>query len=121
MYLNKEIGQDMKKLTLLFFTFIGVVLLCPEANAQTSQSSTLSSKDEYWGTSKVERPGASADAVDRRAAGLDTRFNAYETDRRRNFDKKKIANSKRMKEILKKEKIMMKKYKRDKRRLRRSH
>ena len=109
----------MKKLSLLLFTF-GVILFYPEANAQTSQSSTLSEKDEYWGTAKVERKGASTDAVDRRAAGLDTRFNAYENNRRRSFDKKKIANSKRMKEILKKEKKMMKKHKRDKRRLRRS-
>ncbi|RDV13198.1 hypothetical protein DXT99_20870 [Pontibacter diazotrophicus] len=109
----------MKKLTLLIFTF-GIILLYPEANAQTSQSSTLSAKDEYWGTAKVERKGTSVDAADRRAAGLDTRFNAYENDRRRSFDKKKIANSKRMKEILKKEKKMMKKHKRDKRRLRRS-
>lgn len=109
----------MKKLTLLLFTF-GIILFYPEANAQTSQSSTLSAKDEYWGTAKVERKGTSVDAADRRAAGLDTRFNAYEDDRRRTFDKKKIANSKRMKEILKKEKKMMKKHKRDKRRLRRS-
>lgn len=109
----------MKKLTLLIFTF-GILFLYPEANAQTSQSSTLSAKDEYWGTAKVERKGTSVDAADRRAAGLDTRFNAYENDRRKSFDKKKIANSKRMKEILKKEKKMMKKHKRDKRRLRRS-
>lgn len=109
----------MKKLTLLILTF-GITFLCSEANAQTSQSSTLSAKDEYWGTEKVQRKGTTADAVDRRAAGLDTRFNAYENDRRRSFDKKKIANSKRMKEILKREKKMMKKYKRDQRRLRRS-
>lgn len=110
----------MKKLTLLLFTFLGIILIYPEANAQTSQSSTLSAKDEYWGTAKVERKGTSVDAADRRAAGLDTRFNAYENNRRKSFDKKKIANSERMKEILKKEKKMMRKHKRDKRRLRRS-
>jgi len=109
----------MKKLTLLLFAFTAM-LFCSEAKAQTSQSSTISTKDEYWGTAKAETKAASSDAVSRRADGLDTRFNAYEDGRRKTFDKKTVARSKRMKEILKKEEKMMKKHKRDKRRLRRS-
>lgn len=110
----------MKKLTLILFS-LAIVLFCSEAKAQNSQSSTISSKDEYWGTAKATPAAASVDAVGRRAEGLDTRFNAYENDNsRKKFDKKKIARSKRMKEILKKEEKMMKKHRRDKRRLRRS-
>jgi hypothetical protein len=111
----------MMRLTLPLFSFV-ILFTFSEAKAQTSQSSTQSAKDEYWGTAKVESKAAatSVDAVARRADGLDTRFNAYEDDRRRTFDKKKIARSKRMKDILKKEEKMMKKYKRDKRRLRRT-
>ncbi len=108
----------MKKLTLLLFSF-GIMFVCSEAKAQTSQSSTASTKDEYWGTAKVETKAAAVDAVGARSVGLDTRFNAYEDNQRSSFDKRKIANSKRMQEILKKEEKMMKKHKRDKRRLRR--
>lgn len=60
------------------------------------------------------------DAAERRAQGLDPRFNDYEDGRKGNFAKKSIMNSKRMKEILKMEKKMQKKHKRDLRRLRRS-
>lgn len=109
----------MSKLILLLSSFV-LVLSYSDAQAQTSQSSTQSAKDEYWGTEKSESKATSVDAVARRADGLDTRFNAYENQRRRTFDKKKIARSKRMKEILKKEEEMMKKHRRDKRRLRRS-
>ncbi|GAA4431978.1 hypothetical protein GCM10023188_20030 [Pontibacter saemangeumensis] len=109
----------MMKVTLLLFS-LATILFYSEAKAQTSQSSTVSTKDEYWGTAKAEPKAAAVDAVSRRAEGLDTRFNAYEDDRRKSFDKKKIARSKRMKEILKKEEKMMKKHRRDKRRLRRS-
>ena len=109
----------MKKLTLLLFSF-AMVLFCAEAKAQNSQSSTASTKDEYWGTAKAAPKAAAVDAVSRRAEGLDTRFNTYEDGRRKAFDKKKIAQSKRMKEILKKEEKMMKKHRRDKRRLRRA-
>ncbi|MCJ8165620.1 hypothetical protein MKJ04_12280 [Pontibacter sp. E15-1] len=108
----------MKKLPLLLL-FLGIVFFYTEANAQTSQSSTVSTTDEYWGTGKVETKAAAADAVGNRSVGLDTRFNTYEDDRRKSFDKKRIANSKRMQEILNKEEKMMKKHKRDKRRLRR--
>lgn len=110
----------MRKLTFLALFIIATAFVGTDAFAQTSQSSTLSTKDEYWGTSKVEK-ATTVDAVSRRGEGLDTRFNAYETSKRnKTFDKKRIANSKRMKAILKKEEKMMKKHKRDKRRLRRS-
>lgn len=107
----------MKKLTLLLFS-LGIVLCVSEAKAQSSLSSE-SSKDEYWGTAKAETKGASVDAVGRRTAGLDARFNTYEGEKRSRFAKKRIANSKRMKEILKKEDKMMKKRKRDRNRLKR--
>ncbi|MDX5421536.1 MAG: hypothetical protein LPK07_04095 [Hymenobacteraceae bacterium] len=107
----------MKKLTFILLS-LGCFLAFSEAKAQTTQSST-SSKDEFWGTAKVQDKGSSTDAVGRRASGLDTRFNTYEGNKRSRFSKDKIANSKRMKEILKKEKKMMKKHKRDKRRLER--
>ncbi len=103
----------MKKLFLLVL-FTGFAFAFSEANAQTSQSS---SKDEYWGTSKVATPAASADAVGRRGEGLDSRWNKYEDGRRSTFAKDRIRHSKRMKAILKKEKEMHKKHKRDKRRL----
>ncbi|AKD02417.1 hypothetical protein POKO110462_10540 [Pontibacter korlensis] len=107
----------MKKLILLLFS-LGIVLFVSEAKAQSSLSSD-SGKDEYWGTAKAETKGASVDAVGRRATGLDTRYNTYEGETRSSFAKRRIANSKRMKEILKKEDQMMKKRKRDQRRLRR--
>lgn len=103
----------MKKL-FLSILFIGFALAFSEANAQTSQSS---SKDEYWGTAKTETPAASTDAVGRRGEGLDSRWNKYEDGRRNTFAKDRIKHSKRMKAILKKEKEMHKKHKRDKRRL----
>ncbi|WP_299756296.1 hypothetical protein [uncultured Pontibacter sp.] len=107
----------MKKLTLLLFS-LGIVLFLSEAKAQSSLSSE-SGKDEFWGTAKAETKGTAVDAVDRRAAGLDTRYNTYEGQSRSNFAKRSIANSKRMKEILKKEDKMMKKRKRDRSRLKR--
>ncbi|MCX2742133.1 hypothetical protein [Pontibacter anaerobius] len=107
----------MKKLTLLLFT-LGIVLFISEAKAQSSLSSD-SGKDEYWGTAKAETKGTAVDAVGRRSAGLDARFNTYEGEKRSSFAKKRIANSKRMKEILKKEEKMMKKRKRDRNRLKR--
>ncbi|MFD2248471.1 hypothetical protein [Pontibacter ruber] len=110
----------MKKL-ILSITFLGLLFFASQAAAQTSQSSTGSStKDEYWGTAKAEDKGASADAVGRRANGLDTRWNAYEDSRRNKFTKDRVKNSKKMKAILKKEKEMHRKHKRDKRRLARS-
>ncbi|GAB3822665.1 hypothetical protein GCM10028895_27660 [Pontibacter rugosus] len=108
----------MKKLILLLFS-LGIVLLAQEANAQSSLSSDAA-KDEYWGTAKAETRGSSVSAVGQRSVGLDTRYNTYEGSQRSSFAKRKIANSKRMKEILKKEEKMMKKHKRDKRRLRRN-
>lgn len=107
----------MKKLTLLLFS-LGIVLFAHEVNAQSSLSSD-SGKDEFWGTAKAETRGSNTAAVGQRAAGLDTRYNTYEGGERSSFAKRKIANSKRMKEILKKEEKMMKKRKRDQRRLRR--
>ena len=110
----------MKKL-ILSITFLGALLFAADASAQTSQSSSSgSSKDEYWGTAKAESKGVSADAVDRRASGMDTRWNAYEDSRRNKFTKDRVKNSKRMKAILKKEKEMHRKHRRDKRRLARS-
>ncbi|RIJ43131.1 hypothetical protein [Pontibacter oryzae] len=107
----------MKKLILLLFS-LGIVLFASEAKAQSTLSSDTP-KDEFWGTAKAETRGSTADAVGQRSSGLDARYNTYEGTRRSSFAKKKIANSKRMKEILKKEEQMMKKRKRDKRRLRR--
>ena len=107
----------MKKLIPLLF-ILGFVLFASESKAQSSLSSD-SGKDEYWGTAKSETKGASTDAVGRRASGLDTRYNTYETDTRSSFAKRKIANSKRMKAILKKEDKMMKKRKQDRNRLKR--
>ncbi|MBC5993794.1 hypothetical protein [Pontibacter cellulosilyticus] len=111
----------MKKLFLLVLA-LGCFLSFSEAQAQSSAQSSTKSKDEYWGTSKVQTKGSSADAVGRRGQGLDKRYNEYEDDRgsrRKSFEKKKIAKSKKMKEILKKEEEMMKKHKRDKKRLKR--
>ncbi|WP_276498854.1 hypothetical protein [Pontibacter litorisediminis] len=107
----------MKKLILLLFS-LGIVLCVSEAKAQSSLSSD-SGKDEYWGTAKADTKGASVDAVDRRSSGLDARFNTYEGETRSSFAKRRIANSKRMKEILKKEDKMMKKRKRDRSKLKR--
>jgi hypothetical protein len=110
----------MKKL-ILSITFLGALLFAADATAQTSQSSTsASSRDEYWGTAKAETKGTSTDAVDRRASGMDTRWNAYEDSRRNKFTKDRIKHSKRMKAIVKKEKDMHRKHRRDKRRLARS-
>ncbi|MEJ8804466.1 hypothetical protein [Pontibacter sp. H249] len=108
----------MKKLCLLILTF-GCFLAFSEAKAQSSAQSSSNSKDEFWGTSKVETKGSSVDAVGRRGQGLDKRFNEYEErgSRRKSFDKRKIAKSKKMKDILKKEEEMMKKHKRDKKQL----
>lgn len=107
----------MKKLIPFLFS-LGIVLLVTEAKAQTSLSSD-GGKDAYWGTAKAETKGASEASVGRRASGLDTRFNTYEGESRSSFAKKRIAKSKRMKEILKKEDKMMKKRKKDRNRLKR--
>ena len=110
----------MKKILSLAVTIVCFVAFS-EANAQSSAQSSTKSKDEYWGTSKVATRGSTADAVGRRSQGLDKRYNEYEErgGRRKSFEKKRIANSKKMKEILKKEEEMMKKHKRDKKRLKR--
>ncbi|HEY4652551.1 MAG TPA: hypothetical protein VIG72_14110 [Pontibacter sp.] len=112
----------MKKL-LLTFSCLGLLLLVTEASAQTAPNTTgSSSKDEYWGTSKTNTKGASADEVGQRSSGLDKRFNAYEKKggKRSTFDKKRIKHSKKMKAILKQEKEMHKKHRRDKRMLARN-
>ena len=98
---------------------LGCFLAFSEAQAQSSAQSSTKSKDEYWGTSKVATKGSTADAVGRRSQGLDKRYNEYEEkgSRRKSFEKKRIANSKKMKEILKKEEEMMKKHKKDKKQL----
>ena len=108
----------MKKIFLLVLIFCGFFAFS-EAQAQSTAQSSTNSKDEFWGTSKVETKGSSADAVGRRGQGLDKRFNEYEErgSRRKSFEKKRIAKSKKMKEILKKEEEMMKKHKRDKKQL----
>ncbi|WP_299819983.1 hypothetical protein [uncultured Pontibacter sp.] len=108
----------MKKIILSLLTF-GCFLAFSEVKAQSTAQSSTSSKDEYWGTSKVKTKGASVDAVGRRGEGMDKRFNEYEEkgSRRKSFEKRQIAKSKKMKEILKKEEEMMKKHKRDKKQL----
>ena len=108
----------MKKLALSILCF-GLAFAFSEAQAQTSTSSTSlnSGKDEFWGTSKVQEKGTSADAVGARAAGMDARWNAYENTSRSRFTKDRVKGSKRMEAILKKEKEMHRKHKRDKRRL----
>lgn len=108
----------MKKLFLLALAF-GSMFCFSEASAQTTQSSTGSSKDAYWGTSKAGTRGASADAAGKRANGLDPRWNAYEDGKSNRFAKGRIKNSAKMKAILKQEKAMERKHKRDKRRLKR--
>jgi hypothetical protein len=108
----------MKKIVLSIFC-LGFVLFFTEAMAQNStSSSTLNSgKDEFWGTARVQDKGSTADAVGVRASGMDTRWNAYENTSRSRFTKDRVKGSKRMESILKKEKEMHKKHKRDKRRL----
>lgn len=108
----------MKKLFLLVLA-LGCLFTFSEAQAQSTAQSSTNSKDEYWGTSKVQTKGSTTDAVGRRGQGLDKRFNEYEEkgSRRKSFEKKRIAKSKKMKEILKKEEEMMKKHKRDKKQL----
>ncbi|WP_018479613.1 hypothetical protein [Pontibacter roseus] len=109
----------MKKLFLSIFC-LGLIMAFSEAKAQssTSSSTTLNSgKDEYWGTSRTPDKGTGEDAVGARAAGMDTRWNAYENPNRKRFTKDNIKGSKRMEAILKKEKQMHRKHKRDKRRL----
>lgn len=110
----------MKKLILSIFC-LGLMLVLSEANAQTSNSSTSlnAGKDEYWGTAKVQDKAAAADAVGTRASGMDIRWNAYENPNRKRFTKDHIKGSKRMEAIMKKEKQMHRKHKRDKRRLER--
>ncbi|MBD1396550.1 hypothetical protein H9Q13_05180 [Pontibacter sp. JH31] len=108
----------MKKVIFSIFC-LGFVLFLSEAMAQNStSSSTLNSgKDEFWGTAKAQDKGSTTDAVGVRASGLDTRWNAYENSNRSRFTKNRVKGSKRMEAILKKEKAMHKKHKRDKRRL----
>ncbi|NDK57127.1 hypothetical protein [Pontibacter fetidus] len=110
----------MKKLLLSFFCF-GVMLAFNAAYAQNAPNSMGSGKDEFWGTSKTNK-GAATDEVGARAAGLDTRYNEYETrtGRKSAFDKNRIKNSKKMKEIERKEKLMHKKHRKDKRMLARN-
>ncbi|WP_439880377.1 hypothetical protein ACSX1A_14580 [Pontibacter sp. MBLB2868] len=111
----------MKKVFLLVLC-LGCFFAFSEANAQSTSKSSKS-KDEYWGTAKVEDKGSTVDAVGKRGEGLDKRFNTYEetSNRKRSYDKLRIKNSKRMKEILKKEKEMMKKHERDKKKLERKN
>lgn len=108
----------MKKIISAIFC-LGSILFFTDAVAQTSSSSSTlnSGKDEFWGTAKVQEKGSTTDAVGTRASGLDTRWNAYENSNRTRFTKDRIKGSKRMEAILKKEKAMHKKHKRDKRRL----
>ena len=110
----------MKKIISAIFC-LGFILFISDAMAQTSSSSSSStlnsSKDSYWGTARVQEKGSTTDAVGARASGLDTRWNAYENTNRSRFTKDRIKGSKRMESILKKEKQMHKKHKRDKRRL----
>ncbi|RAU82628.1 hypothetical protein [Pontibacter arcticus] len=108
----------MKKI-LLFLFCLGSTAVLTTAQAQTTLSSSTS-KDEFWGTTKANNAGTGADAVGKRSEGLDARFNTYEDGRKKNFAKKRIMQSKRMKEILKKEEAMHKKHRKDKRNLRRN-
>ncbi|MBX0334178.1 hypothetical protein K3G39_13120 [Pontibacter sp. HSC-14F20] len=109
----------MKKAISLLFS-LAILLFVSDAMAQTSSSSSTSlnaGKDEYWGTARVQEKGTTVDAVGTRAAGMDARWNAYENSNRTRFTKDRIKGSKRMEAILKKEKEMHRKHKRDKRRL----
>ena len=112
---------DMKKVFLLVLT-LGCFFAFSDASAQSTSKSSKS-KDEFWGTAKVEDKGSTTDAVGRRGEGLDKRFNTYEetNNRKRSYEKLRINNSKKMKAILKKEKEMMKKHERDKKRLERKN
>ncbi len=108
----------MKKILLSIFC-LSLFLAYSEVSAQTAPSNTMGSttKDEYWGTSKTSK-GVSADEVGARGAGLDKRYNDYETigGRKSAFDKKRVK-SKKMKAIEKREKEMHKKHRKDKRML----
>ncbi|WP_299703513.1 hypothetical protein [uncultured Pontibacter sp.] len=108
----------MKKIISAIFC-LGFILFISDAMAQTSSSSSTlnAGKDEYWGTTRAQEKGSTTDAVGARASGLDTRWNAYENTNRSRFTKDRVKGSKRMQAILKKEKQMHKKHKRDKRRL----
>lgn len=109
----------MNKVISLLFS-LAFVLFVTDAMAQSSSASSTSlnaGKDEYWGTAKLQEKGSAVDAVGARATGMDTRWNAYENTNRNRFTKDRIKGSKRMEAILKKEKEMHKKHKRDKRRL----
>lgn len=109
----------MNKVIFLLLS-IASVLFVTDAVAQSSSASSTSlnsGKDEYWGTAKIQDKGSAVDAVGVRASGMDTRWNAYENSNRTRFTKDRIKGSKRMEAILKKEKEMHKKHKRDKRRL----
>ncbi len=101
---------------------LGGILAFSDARAQTqgSTSASSSSKDEYWGTSRTEEKGATTDAVGKRSAGLDERWNAYETGKQSRFTKERIKHSAKMKAILKQEKEMQRKHKRDKKMLKRN-
>lgn len=112
----------MNKVIFLIFS-LALLLFVTDVSAQTSRASSTSlssGKDEFWGTAKMQEKGSAADAVGTRAAGMDTRWNAYENSNRTRFTKDRIKGSKRMQAILKKEKEMHKKHKRDKRRLARN-
>jgi len=110
----------MKKILFTFFS-LGFLFAFSDAAAQNSASSGSSTKDEFWGTTKTQTRGASADEVGQRASGLDKRYNDYETKggRKSAFDKKRVK-SKIMKAIEKREKEMHKKHRRDKRMLARN-
>lgn len=103
----------MKKLILVVL-FLGCLAAFTDAQAQTAQSTTTSSsKDEFWGTKKLETQGASAEAVGARGANVDKRLNTYEGTKQGRFTRTKF-NVKKMKEIEKKEKKMLKKYNKEK-------
>jgi hypothetical protein len=103
----------MKKILLTLFSLL-FVFAVSEVNAQSTTASAKA-KDEYWGTKKNQK-GVGADAVGKRGSGLNQRFNEYgnpsKTDRL-------LSNTKRMKEIQKKEKKMLQKHAREKRKFER--
>ncbi|QCR24421.1 hypothetical protein [Pontibacter sp. SGAir0037] len=110
----------MKKL-FLSILLLGAISLLTNAQAQTAQTTTSTSaaKDEFWGTRKVEHKGTSADAIGARGANVDKRLNAYEGKKQSGFTKSSFR-LKKMKEIEKKEKKMLKKRERDRKRLKKN-
>ncbi|MFT2010284.1 hypothetical protein ACMA1I_16535 [Pontibacter sp. 13R65] len=106
----------MKKNAFLLFFCLGLMFCAMQAQAQSQGPRNTTGKDEFWGTPKDATRGATADAIGAREANMDKRLNTYETGKKKNF-KIMHYNDKKLQEYEKREKQMLKQYKRQKKQL----